>query len=70
MLLVTVVCSDPECIEEREIAVGELDETENHVCDCSHGFVVVTVSELNEPDLSGSLISLPEREPAPNRRAA
>jgi hypothetical protein len=70
MLLVTVVCSDPECIEEREIAVGELDEIENHVCDCSHGFVVVTVSELNEPDLSGSLISLPEREPAPNRRAA
>jgi hypothetical protein len=70
MLLVTVVCSDPECIEEREIAVGELDEIENHVCDCSHGLVVVTVSELNEPDLSGSLISLPEREPAPNRRAA
>jgi hypothetical protein len=70
MLLVTVVCSDPECTEEREIAVGDLDEIENHVCDCSHGFVVVTVSELDESPQPASLISLPERAPAPSRRAA
>jgi len=70
MLLVTVVCSDPECVEEREIAVEDLDAIEATVCDCGHGFVVVSVSELDEPSRTGSLISLPERKPAPSRRAA
>jgi hypothetical protein len=70
MLLLTVVCSDPECAEEREIAVEDLDAIDAKVCDCGHGFVVVTVSELDEPDRSGLLISLPERKPAPGRRAA
>ena len=70
MLLVTVVCSDPECVEEREIAVEDLGAVDATVCDCGHGFVVVSVSELDEPDHEGSLISLPERTPAPSRRAA
>jgi hypothetical protein len=70
MFLVTIVCSDPECIEEREIAVDDLDAIEGYVCECGHGFVVVTVSELNEPPQAGSLIPLPDREPAPSRRAA
>jgi hypothetical protein len=46
MLLVTIVCSDPECIEEREVAVGELDAVDRYLCDCGHGFVVLRVSEL------------------------
>jgi hypothetical protein len=70
MLLVKVVCSDPECAEEREVAVADLDAIDETVCDCGHGLVVVAVSELDEPDRSGSLISLPERKPAPSRRAA
>lgn len=70
MFLVTIVCSDPDCSEEREIVVGDLDAVEACACDCSHGFVVLTVSELNEPPRSGSLISLPERPSASRRRAA
>jgi hypothetical protein len=70
MLLVTIVCSDPECIEEREVAVADLDAIDATVCECGHGFVVVTVSELDEPGQEGSLISLPERRHAPSRRAA
>jgi hypothetical protein len=70
MLLVTVVCSDPECIEEREVEVDDLDAIDATVCGCGHGFVVVCVSELDEPARSGSLLSLPQREPAASRRAA
>jgi hypothetical protein len=70
MFLVTVVCSDPECAEEREIAVEDLDAVDATVCECGHGFVVVTVSELGAPERSGSLIPLPHRKPAPRRRAA
>jgi hypothetical protein len=70
MFLVMIVCSDSECIEEREMAVDDLDAIDNHLCECGHGFVVVTVSELDEPERSGSLISLPERERTPSRRAA
>ncbi|HEY6638672.1 MAG TPA: hypothetical protein VIZ61_13395 [Solirubrobacterales bacterium] len=70
MLLLTVVCSDPGCVEEREIAVDDLEAIDETVCDCSHGFVVVAVSELEEPGQEGSLVSLPERESAPSRRAA
>jgi hypothetical protein len=69
MLLVTVMCSDPECTEEREIALDDLDALDAHVCDCSHGFVVVAVSEL-EPARSGSVVSLPDRRTPPTRRAA
>jgi hypothetical protein len=70
MLLVTVMCSDPQCVEEREIAVVELDELHEHPCDCGYGFVVVSVSALAETPRSGSLISLPDRRRPPSRRAA
>jgi len=70
MLLVTVVCSDPECAEEREIVAGDLDAVEAHACQCGHGFVVVAASEVDEPKQPGSLVSLPERRPAAVRRAA
>jgi hypothetical protein len=70
MLLVTVVCSDPECAEERELAVEDLDAVDASVCDCGYGFAIVAVSELDQTQRSGSLISLPERRRAPSRRAA
>jgi hypothetical protein len=70
MLLVQIVCSDPECTEEGEIAVEHLEEVEGLVCECGHGFVVISVSELDEPARSGRLISLPERRRSSARRAA
>ena len=45
----TIVCSDSECIEELEIAVDDLDVVEGYPCECGHGFVVVSLSELIEP---------------------
>jgi hypothetical protein len=70
MLLVKVVCSDPECIEEREVAVENLDAIDDTVCDCSHGFVVIAVSELDQADGPGAVISLPEPRRSQTRRAA
>jgi hypothetical protein len=67
MFLVTIVCSDPECIEEREVAVEDLDAVDGYVCECGHGFVVVSVSEL---DQRGAVVRLPERRPVSQRRAA
>jgi hypothetical protein len=70
MFLVQIVCSDPECIEEREIALEDLAEVDDLACECSHGFVVLTVSELAGAARSGSVISLPERRRQVTRRAA
>lgn len=70
MFLIEIVCSDPECTEEGEIAVEDLAEIDDLACECSHGFVVLTVSELAGPTRSGSVISLPERRRQVTRRAA
>ena len=67
MFLVTIVCSDPECVEEREVAVEDLESVDGYVCECGHGFVLITVSELDQP---GTVVRLPERRPASQRRAA
>jgi hypothetical protein len=70
MLLVKIVCSDSECTEERELAVESLDEVEGYPCECGHGFVLISVSELEDPIGSGRVISLPERHHSSARRAA
>jgi hypothetical protein len=70
MFLVQVVCSDPECTEERELAVEDLADVDDLACECSHGFVVITVSELADPARSASVIRLPERRRQATRRAA
>jgi hypothetical protein len=44
MFLVTIICSDPNCFEEREIAVDELGAVDGEACECGHGFVLVSVS--------------------------
>jgi len=68
MLLARIVCSDPRCTEELEVAVQELDELDGFVCECSHGFVLIEVAELRQP--GGSLVSIPARHRAAGRRAA
>ena len=72
MLLATLVCSDPDCTEEIEIAVKRLVQLDGFVCDgCGHGFVLATVSELAAP--GGEVISLARRIERPEtagRRAA
>lgn len=70
MFLVTVVCSDPECAEEREVAVEDLDAVDDDICECGHGFVVVAVSELDERPSGGSVVELPARQRRSDRRAA
>jgi hypothetical protein len=68
MLLARIVCSDPECIEELEVAVRELDELDGLVCECGHGFVLMDVAELRQSD--ASVVSLPARRHTAARRAA
>jgi hypothetical protein len=70
VLLVTVLCSDRECVVEREIVVDDLDGVDAHVCDCGHGFVIVSVSKVAQAPPSGSVIPLRERRRAHSRRAA
>jgi hypothetical protein len=67
VLLATIVCSDPDCAEEGDVVVDDLDGVDRHVCECGYGFVVISVSALKE---AGELVQLPERRPAPKRRAA
>lgn len=62
MLLARIVCSDPGCDEEVEIAVERLMQLDGYVCECGHGFVLVSVSELSEP--GGEVISIATRVPS------
>jgi hypothetical protein len=53
MWIVQVACSDPDCAEEREILVADLDEVDETFCDCDCCFVVLTVANfepLRAPD--------------------
>jgi hypothetical protein len=68
MLLARIVCSDRHCTEELEVAVESLDELDGFVCECGHGFVLTEVSELRES--VASVVSLSDRRPAGQRRAA
>jgi hypothetical protein len=42
---VAVICSDPECWEQRELFVESLDELDEGACDCGYGFQVVRIAE-------------------------
>jgi hypothetical protein len=70
MLLARIICSDPECAEELEVTVEDLDELEDYACECGHGFVLITVSEYGETSGPGVVVSLPQRRRARARRAA
>jgi hypothetical protein len=45
---VEVVCSDPNCAEEIELWVEDLDEIEDAVCDCECGVITRAVA-VHEP---------------------
>jgi hypothetical protein len=68
MLIARIVCSDPRCTEELEVAIDGLDELDGFVCECGFGFVLIEVGELRQP--SGSVVNLPKPDRAPQRRAA
>jgi len=68
MLLARIVCSDPNCTEELEVTVQQLDELDGFVCECGYGFVLIDVAELRQS--GGSLVSIPVRRRTPERRAA
>jgi hypothetical protein len=65
MFLARVICSDPGCHEEIEVAVESLDELDGRVCDCGHGFVLAAVSELAEP--RGEVVSIAVRRTVAGR---
>ncbi|MGH2923314.1 MAG: hypothetical protein ACRDKH_04710 [Solirubrobacterales bacterium] len=68
MFLATIICSDPGCDEEHEVAVERLDQLEGFACECGYGFVLAAVAELRES--GGELIALaPAGEPAARRAA-
>jgi len=46
MWIVQVGCSDPDCTEERELFVAEIDEVDDAICDCECCFVVLTVASF------------------------
>ena len=68
MFLVTILCSDPGCDEEREIAVERLSQLDGFSCECGHGFVLAAVAELREA--GGEVIALRPGRERDARRAA
>jgi hypothetical protein len=44
MLLVRVACSG--CPEDTEVVVESLDEIDLLFCECDHGYVLLSVSEV------------------------
>jgi hypothetical protein len=54
MWLIQVNCSDPECSEEFEVLVDDLDQVERVVCACEHGVVVVSVSQFEPLHLAAA----------------
>lgn len=57
MWIVKVVCSDPDCAEEQEIVVAELDEADEAVCDCGCCVVTLAVASFEPLTLAGSNVS-------------
>ncbi|MQA74214.1 MAG: hypothetical protein GEU88_07735 [Solirubrobacterales bacterium] len=46
MWLAHVVCSGRDCYEELEIVADRLEEIDRVTCECGHGFVLLTISEV------------------------
>lgn len=68
MLLAKIVCSDPDCPEEAEVAIEHLRELEGRVCECGFGFVLMQISELRRP--GGEVVSIVTRRDAPAEKRA
>lgn len=61
MLLAKIICSDPGCYEEHEIAVNRLVQLDGFTCECGYGFVLASVAEVAEP--GGEVVSIAKRRP-------
>jgi hypothetical protein len=47
MLLVRMICSGRECLEEIEAVVADLGEVETlAACECGHGWLITAVAEI------------------------
>ena len=46
MWLAHVVCSANDCYEELEIVTDDLAEIDRIGCDCGHGFLLLSISEV------------------------
>jgi hypothetical protein len=46
MLIARMLCSDPECAEEVEILVEQVDELDRVWCECGYGLVVTGISQI------------------------
>lgn len=69
MLLAKIVCSDPDCPEEAEVAIEHVAELDGRVCECGFGFVLLQISELRQS--GGEVVSIAtRRDPPAERRAA
>lgn len=44
MPIVQLVCSDPDCAEEQELLVSDLDEVDDAACECGCCLVVLSVA--------------------------
>jgi hypothetical protein len=46
MWIIQLVCSDPECAEERELVVSDFAEVDAAACDCGCCLVVLSVANF------------------------
>ena len=44
--LAHVICSGRDCFNELEVVVDDLAELDHVGCDCGHGFVLLSISEV------------------------
>jgi hypothetical protein len=46
MWVAHLLCSGRECTEEIEVVIDDLAELERIGCACSHGFLVLSISDV------------------------
>jgi hypothetical protein len=52
MWVIDVVCSDPDCAEEREVVVVALDEVDDDACECGCCFVTLAVARFEPVEIA------------------
>jgi hypothetical protein len=46
MWIAHLLCSGPDCTEEVEVVIDDLDELDRVGCSCGHTFLLLTVSDV------------------------
>lgn len=54
MWLIQVTCSDPDCAEDFEVMVEDLNEVEEILCECEHCVVVLAVADFEPLHLAAA----------------